>query len=145
MELLRLHEKHNHVISIEDLQLLEEACHFPKLLSKCARPACATCFYGKGKHNRSILERMQKLPGEISHTDIMTIPVPRLIPQMVGFLKSIKCNHSSFFVDDESDYTFVYHQESTSDDETTLEKRACEDGFMVKRLDTIMRVIGLMQ
>ena len=64
---------------------------------------------------------------------------------MVGFLKHIKCNHSSLFVDDESDYTFVYHQESTSDDETTLAKRACEAGFMVKRLDTIMRVIGLMQ
>ena len=63
LELLQLHERFNHVISIADLQLLAAAGHFPKQLSTCTRPACVTCCYGKarrkpwrskGKHNNAI-------------------------------------------------------------------------------------------
>ena len=134
-ELLQLHECFNHVISITDLQLLAAAGHFPKRLSTCTRPACATCCYGKarkkpwrskGKHNKAILDCMRKLPGEIAYTNIMTSSVPGLIPQMVGFLTSRKFHYISFFVDDSSDYTFVHHQESTSADDTILAKRAYE-------------------
>lgn len=69
---------------------------------------------------------MRKLPGEIAHTDIMTSSIPGLIPQMVGFLTSRKFHNTSFFVDDETDFTFVHHQESTSADDATLAKRAYE-------------------
>ena len=63
-ELLGLHERHDHAISIADLQLLVAVGHFLKRLSKCELPAYATCYYGrvhkepwrsKGKHNISIL------------------------------------------------------------------------------------------
>ena len=66
---------------------------------------------------------MRTLPGEITHTDLMTSLVPGLIPQMVGFLTSKKFHYSSFFVDDRSDYTFIYYQESTLAGKTILAKR----------------------
>ena len=69
---------------------------------------------------------MRKLLGEIAHADIMTSSVLGLIPQMIGFLMSRKFHHTSFFVDDSSDYAFVHHQESTSPDDTILAKRAYE-------------------
>ena len=76
-ELLRRHERHNHVISIVHLQLLVAVDHFPTRSSKCARLHCASCCCGKahkktcrskGKHDRSILDRIKKLLGEVSHT-----------------------------------------------------------------------------
>ena len=73
-----------------------------------------------------MLDRMRKLPGEIAYADIMTSSVPGLIPQMVGFLTSRRFHYTSFFVDDNSDYAFVHHQESTSADDTILAKRAYE-------------------
>ena len=45
LELLQLYEQFNHVISIADIQLLVAAGHFLKYLSKCVRPAYATCYY----------------------------------------------------------------------------------------------------
>lgn len=134
-ELLRIHERYNHVISIPDIQILAAAGHFPSRLAKCTRPACATCCYGsaqrkpwrsKSKQNKAILDKMRTLPGEIAHTDLMTSSVAGLIPQMVGFLTSKKFHYSSFFVDDRSDFTFICHQESTSATETILSKRAYE-------------------
>ena len=62
----------------------------------------------------------------MSHTDIMTSPVPGLVPQMVCFCGSAKFNHTSFFVQDKSDYTFVHHQTSTSAEETINAKHAYE-------------------
>ena len=118
-ELLRIHERCNHVTSVADMQLLSATSVFPKRLSKCTRPACATCCYdaaqrkpwrNKGKHNESILQKMKTLPGEIAHTDLMTSSVPGLAPHIVGFLASRKFHYTSFFVDDRSDYTFACHQ-----------------------------------
>ena len=118
-----------------DIQLLTAAGHFPKRLSKCVRPVCTTCYYGKvrkkplrskGKNNKAILKHMRKRPGEIAHTDIMTTSVPGLIPQMVGFLTSKKFYHASFFINDASYFTFVHHQELTLVDDTILVKRAYE-------------------
>ena len=43
---------------------------------------------------------------------------------MVGFLILRKFHYISFFVDDKSDFTFVYDQESTSANKTILAKRA---------------------
>ena len=48
-ELLRLHERFNHVIYIPDLQTLAAAGHFPKRSSKCTRPACTSCCYGSAQ------------------------------------------------------------------------------------------------
>ena len=85
LEPLRTHEKFNHVVPIADIQLLDAAGHFPKRLSKCTRPACATCcceaaqkklWRSKGKHNKAILDKMRTLQGEIAHVDIMTSSVP---------------------------------------------------------------------
>ena len=45
-ELLRIHERYNHVLSIADIQLLAASGKFPSRLSKCTRPVCATCCYG---------------------------------------------------------------------------------------------------
>ena len=78
-ELLRIHERHNHVILILDIQALAAASHFPKTLSKCARPDCATCYYGaaerkpwrsKGKLNKAILDSIRTFPGEIAHIEM---------------------------------------------------------------------------
>ena len=40
-----------------------------------------------------------------------------------------KFHHASFFVDDASNFTFIYHQESTSANDTILAKRAYEAEF----------------
>ena len=70
---------------------------------------------------------MKHLPGKIAHTDIMTSSVPGLTPQMVGFHGSTKFHHTSFFVDDKSDFTFLHHQNPTSEDETIKAKHAYEN------------------
>ena len=86
-------------MSVADTQLLAATGMFPKRLSKCTKPACATCYYGaaqhklwrtKGKYNERILTKMKTLPGEIAHTDLMTSSVPGLMPQMVSYLTSRK-------------------------------------------------------
>ena len=69
---------------------------------------------------------MHTLPGDIAHTDIMISSIPSLISQMVEFLSWKKFYYASFFIDDKSDFTFAYHQESTSADDTILAKRAYE-------------------
>ena len=75
--------------------MLAAAGHFPKRLSKCTRPACATCSYEasrrkpwrtKVKHNKAMLESIRTLADGIAHTDITTSSVPGLIAQMVRFL-----------------------------------------------------------
>ena len=45
---------------------------------------------------------------------------------MVGFLTSRKVYHTSFFVCDCSYCIFAHHQETTSAEETTIAKQACE-------------------
>ena len=45
LELLRIHERYNHVMSVADIQRLAASGVFPKRLSKCTRPACATHCY----------------------------------------------------------------------------------------------------
>ena len=46
IELLKMHERHDHVISTPDIKLLAAAGCFPKRLARCTHPACATCCYG---------------------------------------------------------------------------------------------------
>ena len=56
----------------------------------------------------------------------MTISVPSVMPQIVGFRGSAKFYHTSFFVDDKSDFTFAHHQTSTSVDKMIKAKYAHE-------------------
>ena len=69
---------------------------------------------------------MKILPGEIAYTDIMVSSVPRPIIQIARFLTSKKFNYTSFFADHKIDFTFAYHQTSTSADEIIIMKRAYE-------------------
>ena len=46
LELIKIHERCNHVMSVADIQLLAATGVFPKRLSKHTRLACATCYYG---------------------------------------------------------------------------------------------------
>ena len=80
LELIRIHERFNDVISIVDVKLLVAVGKFPKRLSTCPRPACATCFYVsayrkpcryKGHENKAILERMKHLTGETAHANVV--------------------------------------------------------------------------
>ena len=73
-----------------------------------------------------MLYQLKHLPGEIAHKEIMTCSFPSLVPQMVWFLGSKQFHHASFFVGDRSDYDFVHHPFSTSSEETTKAKHACE-------------------
>ena len=88
LELLKINERHNHVVSVAEMQLLTANVIFPKSLSKCTRPACAAYCYcaaqrkpwrTKGKYNESILQKMKTLPGEIDHADLITSSVPGLM------------------------------------------------------------------
>ena len=56
----------------------------------------------------------------------MTRSVPGLVLQMVGFLGTKKFHCTPFFVDDQSDYTFVHHQFSISAEERIKAKHAHE-------------------
>jgi len=62
----------------------------------------------------------------MAHTKIIISSMPGLIPQMVGFLASNKFHYTSFFVNNKSNFTFIYHQESTLADNTIFAKRAYE-------------------
>ena len=46
LELLKIHDRHNHVMSVVDMQLLATTGIFPKRIYKYTRPTCATCCYG---------------------------------------------------------------------------------------------------
>ena len=134
-EMLRIHKRCIHTLSIAYIKFLSASVKFTSLLSKCTRPICATCCCGlaqrktwksKGKNNKGTLHQLTHLLGETSHDEIMTNSVLDLVPQMVGFLGSKKFHYTSFFFDDRSDYTFVHHQFSTPVEETMKAKYACE-------------------
>ena len=69
---------------------------------------------------------MRTLPYEIVHIDIMTSSVPGLILQVKGFLTSKKFHYTSFFVNDKSDFTYVYYQGSTLSNDTITAKKVYE-------------------
>ena len=46
-ELLSIHNRLNHEVSIKDTQLLAAAGYFPKRLATCSRPQCCECHFGK--------------------------------------------------------------------------------------------------
>ena len=78
---------------------------------------------------------MQNIPGEIAYTNIITSSVVSLIPQIVGFLASKKFHYTSFFINNTSNFTFVYCQESTLADDIILVKRACEAELREYRIE----------
>ena len=62
-QLLALHRKSNHCLSMVEIQELALQGHYPKNIGTCPRPVCAHCLYGKahkkpwrtkGKKNRPI-------------------------------------------------------------------------------------------
>jgi len=116
----------NHEVSIKDIQLLAAAGYFPKYLASCNRPQCCECHFRKACKNawkfklqntNQILQHMKKTPGSVAHTDIMTLSIGGLIPQMIGFLTRERFFHTHIFVDDISDLTFAYHTKTTNVDE----------------------------
>ena len=147
-ELLSIHERLNHQLSIKDVQLLADAGYFPKWLANCCRPQCFACQFGKSqkkpwrsraKDNKRILEHVHRIPGSLAHADIMTSSVGGIIPQMTGFLTRQKYYHAHFFVDDVSDLTFVYHAKSTDISEAleakaAYEREACKHGKKVNHI-----------
>ena len=69
---------------------------------------------------------MQKSPGSIAYTDIMTSSIRGLMPQMTGFLAREYFFRTYIFVDDKSDLTFAHHTKTTNVDEALEAKQAYE-------------------
>ena len=130
-----MHERHNHAVSIADIQLLASVWEFPWRIYEFARLVCATCYYSEDQHkpwiskvkySKAIPIKMRALTDEIFYIDVVNSSVPGLFPQMVGLLCSNFFHCPSFFVDYKSDFDFVYHQESTLADNVILLKRYYE-------------------
>ena len=58
-ELLSIHKRLNHEVSIKDIQLLAAAGYFPKRLATCNRPQCCECHFGKA-HKKAWRSKSQE-------------------------------------------------------------------------------------
>ena len=145
-ELLAIHEKANHSISMRDIQALAAAGHLPKKLSLCSRPVCSSCLFGKAhrrpwrhkskvKHIRKHPKTMK--PGDCVSVDTFCSTVGGLIPQVTGFLTNEKFQAGTVFVDHASDFVFTHFQvdqttDSAIEAKEAFERRMAQMGVVVR-------------
>lgn len=134
-ELLDIHEKTNHCISIKELQLMAKEGKLPNRLSTCNPPLCPSCLYGKahkrpwrtkGKHRRHIRRECDTLPGKATSSDTFEATVPGLIPQSTGKLMRDKFSAGTVFVDHATDFGYVHLQIDQTTDSAIEAKEAYE-------------------
>ena len=146
-ELLALHEKTNHCVSMQDLQTLAIKGHLPQRLALCPRPVCSGCLFGKahkrpwryksGKKTIRSTNKAEK-PGDYVSVDTFCSSVDGLIPQSRGTLMNDKFTAGTVFVDHASDFVYTHFQTDQSIDAAIAVKEAFERnmaqvGVTVKR------------
>jgi transposase InsO family protein len=92
----------------------------------CGAKATRKPWRDKGDKARKGHLRKATKPGEIVSVDQLESSVPGFIGQMTGRLTNKRIVASTIFVDHASDLSYVYHQTSTSSEETLKSKLAFE-------------------
>ena len=145
-ELLDIHEKANHCISIKELQLMAKEGNLPNRLSTCNPPLCPSCLYGKahkqpwrtkGKHRHHIRRECDVVPGKATSSDTFEATVPGLIPQSTGKLMRDKFSAGTVFVDHATDFSYVHLQidqttDSAIEAKEKYERKMAEYGVKVQ-------------
>ena len=98
----------------------------PKRLLKCDTPVCTACMFGNGTRRSWIAkhEKNQATPtkplmaGQCISVDQMISPTPGLVAQMIGKPTHKRYTCATVYVDQYTDYTFIYLQKSTTASET---------------------------
>ena len=146
-ELLALHEKTNHCVSMQDIQTMAIKGHLPQRLALCPRPVCSGCLFGKAhkrpwryKSGKSKIRKKNKhqKPGDCVSVDTFCSSVDGLIPQSKGILTTDKFTAGTVFVDHASDYVYTHYQIDQTTDSAIAAKEAFERnmaqvGVTVKR------------
>ena len=117
-ELLAIHEKANHSISMRDIQALAARGQLPKRLSVCVRPVCSSCLFGKAhrrpwRHKSKVKHHIRKhpktlQPGDCVSVDTFCSTAGGLIPQVTGTLTNSKFQAGTVFVDHASDFVYTH-------------------------------------
>ena len=145
-EFMQWHERLNHLSPTYMFRLVDRGVLPAKLNSvRSCPPKCSSCIFGRA-HRRNwrtrgpyntIRGQSSNLPGACTSIDQLISAQPGLVPQVCGKLTSFRITAATVFVDHFSDFTFVYLQQSASQEETIEAKLAYERllrsyGFRVK-------------
>ena len=106
----------------------------PRKLLECRIPLCPSCVFGKATRRPWRTKGQQAglkddtitSPGDCVSIDQLESPTPGIIGQVKGSLTKRRYQVTTVFVDHHSDITFVFHQLTTSGDETVEAKQAFE-------------------
>ena len=106
----------------------------PRKLADCRIPLCPSCVFGKATRRpwrskgqqTGLKDETITSPGNCVSIDQLESPTPGLIGQVKGAHTRRRYQVTTVFVDHHSDLTFVYHQLTTSGEETVDAKNAFE-------------------
>ena len=146
-ELLALHEKTNHCVSMQDIQTLAIKGHLPQRLALCPHPVCSGCLFGKAhkrpwryKSGKKKIRKNNKdtKPGDCVSVDTFCSSIDGLIPQSKGIVTNDNFSAGTVFVDYASDYVYTHFQVDQSTESAIAAKEAFERnmaqvGVTVKR------------
>ena len=130
-ELLAIHEKANHSISMRDIQTLAAKGQLPL----CPRPVCSSCLFGKAHRrpwrHKSKVKHIRKnpkslKPGDCVSVDTFCSTVGGIIPQVTGTLTNDKFQAGTVFVDHASDFVYTHFQVDQTTDSAIEAKEAFE-------------------
>ena len=132
-EFLKVHQRMGH-ISPRRIRRMARVGTLPKRLLKCDTPVCTACMFGKATRRpwRTKHEKNQEKPtrptmaGQCISVDQMISPTPGLVAQMIGRPTHKRYTCATVYVDQHTDYTFIYLQKSTTASETIQGKEQFE-------------------
>ena len=144
-EYMKWHYKLNHT-SQKVMTKLAHKGMLPRTITKILRsmdkqgrkgPMCNDCYSASAtrtpwrtkpdKHKRSLGDRRSSLsPGEVVSVDQLESSTPGFIGQITGMLTKQRIVGSTIFVDQASDFSYVYHHMSLSSEETVKAKQSFE-------------------
>jgi hypothetical protein len=120
--------------------LMKKHCHKPPLCSKM----CRKQWRQKEEREREIKPRTKLLPGDVVSVDQLVSSTPWLVACLHGgYLTNEKYIGSTVFVDQASDFSYIYHHTSLNSAQTVQAKQAFE--VKAKRelpSNTIMLTMG---
>jgi hypothetical protein len=144
-EYMKWHYKLNHA-SQRVMTKLAHKGMLPRTITKILRsmekqgrkgPMCNDCYSASAtrtpwrtypdKHKKSLGDRRSSLsPGDVVSVDQLEYSTPGFIGQIAGMLTKQRIVGSTIFVDQASDFSYVYHHMSLSSEETVKAKQSFE-------------------
>jgi hypothetical protein len=126
------------------LRRMERHCHKPPLCSDCiASKMCRKQWRQKQEKERGIKTRTKILPGDVVSVDQLVSSTPGLVACLHGgYPTKERYIGSTVFVDQASDFSYIYHYTSLNSAQTVQAKQAFESeakrhGVTIKHHQTL--------